>query len=188
MASNKMKITILNGNPKADNIKFDNYIDTLADMLKSSRHAAIVFKLRDMDIKHCIGCWSCWVETPGECIIADNSSAICREYINSDFVIFASPIIMGFTSALLKKAMERLLPLVHPYFEVVNGEIHHLSRYDRYPLMGLLIQKGRDTDEEDIKIISDIYMRSAINIKTSLRFTKLTDDSVEEVVNEINNI
>ena len=95
---------------------------------------------------------------------------------------------MGFTSALLKKAMERLLPLVHPYFEVVNGEIHHLSRYDRYPLIGLLIQKGRDADEEDIKIISDIYMRSAINIKTSLRFTKLTDDSVEEVVNEINNI
>ncbi len=183
-----MKITILNGNPQADNIKFDNYIDTLTDLLKSDRHTVTVFKLRDMDIKQCIGCWSCWVETPGDCIIPDNSGDICREYVNSDFVIFASPIIMGFISALLKKAMERLLPLVHPYFEVVNGEIHHLSRYDRYPLMGLLIQKGRDTDEEDIKIITDIYMRSAINIKTSLRFTKLTDDSMEEVVNEINNI
>ena len=83
-----MKITILNGNPKADNIKFDNYIDTLTDLLKSDRHTVTVFKLRDMDIKHCIGCWSCWVETPGECIIPDNSGDICREYINSDFVIF----------------------------------------------------------------------------------------------------
>jgi multimeric flavodoxin WrbA len=183
-----VKITILNGNPKIDNIRFDNYIDALTDMLKSYRHSVTAFKLREMDIKHCIGCWSCWVETPGECIIPDEAGGICREYINSDFVIFASPVIMGFTSALLKKAMERLLPLVHPYFEVVKGEIHHLSRYDKYPLIGLLIQKGRDTDEEDIKIISDIYMRSAVNIKTSLRFTKLTDDSVEEVVSAINNI
>jgi len=183
-----MKITILNGNPNAGNAKFDNYLKNLSDLLESSNHAVTAFQLREMDIRYCIGCFGCWVKTPGECIVTDGSRDICREYINSDFVLFASPIIMGFTSALLKKAHDKLIPLILPYFEIVHNEFHHSSRYEKYPLMGLLLEKGKDTDEEDIKIVSDIYRRDAINLKTSFCFTKLTDDSVEEVANEINRI
>lgn len=118
----------------------------------------------------------------------DGSRDICREYINSDFVMFASPVIMGFTSALLKKAHDKLIPLIHPYFEIVRNEVHHLPRYSKYPMMGLLLEKHKDTDEKDIKIISDIYRRDAINFKTSFCFAKLTSDPVEEVANEINSI
>ncbi len=183
-----MKITILNGNPNIDDIKFDDYLKNLSDLLESNNHTVTLLKLREMNLKYCTGCWGCWVKTPGECIVADDSRNICREYINSDFALFASPVIMGFTSALLKKAQEKLLPLIHPYFELVQNEVHHLSRYDKYPLMGLLLENGKDTDEEDIKIISDIYRRGAINFKTSFCFSRQTDDSVEEVANEINRI
>lgn len=183
-----MKITILNGNPNADNVKFDNCLKELSDLLESAEHTVTVFQLREMDIRYCIGCFDCWVKTPGRCIVADGSRDICREYINSDFVLFASPIIMGFTSALLKKAHDKLIPLVLPYFELVQNEVHHLSRYEKYPLIGLLLERGKGADEEDIKIISDIYMRDAINLKTSFCFTKLTVDPMEEVANKINSI
>ena len=183
-----MKITILNGNPNAANIKFDDYLKNVSDLLEANNHTVTTLKLREMNLKYCIGCWGCWVKTPGECIVADGSRDICRECINSDLVIFASPIMMGFTSALLKKAHDKLIPLILPYFEMVQNEFHHLSRYDKYPLIGLLLEKGQDTDEEDIKIVSDIYRRDAINLKTSFRFTKLTSDSVDEVANEINRI
>jgi len=183
-----MKITILNGNPNADNVKFDNYLKALSDLLETSKHTVTIFKLREIGIRYCTGCWDCWVRTPGECIVKDGSRDICREYINSDFVLFASPVIMGFTTALLKKAHEKLLPLIHPYFEIVQDEVHHLSRYDKYPVMGLLLEKGKDTDEEDVKIISDIYRRDAINFKTSFCFTKLTSEPVEEAANEISRI
>ena len=183
-----MEITILNGNPNADNVKFDNYLKELSELLESSKHAVTILKLREMDIRYCIGCFGCWVKTPGECIVADGSHDICREYINSDFVLFASPVIMGFTSALLKKAHDKLLPLLLPYSELVQNEVHHVSRYEKYPVMGLLLGKSKDTDEEDIKIVSDIYRRDAINLKTSFCFTKLISNPVEEVANEINGI
>ncbi len=183
-----MKITILNGNPNADNAKFDNYLKELCNLLKSSKHTVTILQLREMDIRYCIGSFDCWVKTPGECIVKDSSYDISREYINTDFVLFASPIIMGFTSALLKKAHDKLIPLLLPYFELVQNEVHHLARYDKYPLIGLLLEKDKDTDEEDIKIISDIYIRDAINFKTSFCFTKLIDDAIEEVTNEINSI
>jgi len=116
-----MKITILNGNPNAENVKFDNYLKELSDLLESSKHKVTILQLRDIDVRYCIGCWGCWLKTPGECIVADGSSDICREYINSDLVLFASPVIMGFTSALLKKAHEKILPLLLPYFELVQN-------------------------------------------------------------------
>jgi hypothetical protein len=183
-----MKITILNGNPNADNVKFDNYLKELSDLLDSNNHTATILKLREMDIKYCTGCFGCWVKTPGECVVPDDMRDVRREYIHSDFVLFASPVIMGFTSALLKKAHDKLIPLIHPYFELVQNEVHHLSRYDKYPLMGLLLEKGEDSDDEDIRIISDIYRRDAINLKTSFCFAKLTSDPVGEVANEINRI
>ena len=176
-----MKITILNGNPNAVNASFDSYLQQLMDELTSDDHAVTVFDLRDMDTSYCTGCFDCWVKTPGICRTADEGRDINRATINSDFVLWASPVIMGFYSALLKKVTDKFVGLVHPYAEFVNGEMHHLARYDSYPLAGLLLEKGADTDDEDIRIISDIHQRTALNFKTTSAFTKLTADPVEEV-------
>jgi multimeric flavodoxin WrbA len=181
-----MKITLLNGNPRADNTAFDDYLARLSADLVSTGHDVIDFELRDMDISYCIGCFNCWVKTPGMCATEDDGRDVCRAYINSDFVLWASPVIMGFYSALLKKVTDKFVCLVHPHGEFIEGEVHHLSRYDHYPLAGLLLEKGSSTDDEDIQIISDIHSRTVLNFKSSLTFTKLTLDPVEEVADAIN--
>ncbi len=183
-----MKITILNGN--SDNRKFDDYRNNLVKMLKLSDNSVAHFKLKEMEIRHCRGCFGCWLKTPGQCIYKDDSHAICREVINSDFVLFAAPLVMGFPSAVLKIAMDKLIPLLLPYIELVdNKECHHEKRYDKeYPLIGLLIEKGDDTDSEDIEIVSDIFVRFAIDFRTSSRFVMQTDIPVQEVSDEINRI
>ncbi len=183
-----MKITILNGNPNSDNVEFERYVRELSHLMKSRNHEVNVFNLREMNIRYCVGDFDCWVKTPGKCVVKDDSHDICRTYINSDLVLFASPVIMGFTSALLKKAHEKLIPLLHPYLEFVQNEVHHLSRYEKYPLIALLLEKWKDTDDEDIEIISDIYRRDAVNLKTSFSFTKLTSNPVEEIADAIDNI
>ena len=183
-----MKITVLNGNPYADNTAFDDYMKHLSEELVSDGHAVTSFELREMDIKYCIGCFGCWVKSPGECRSRDESREVCRAYINSDFVLWASPVIMGFYSALLKKVTDKFVCLVHPYGEFVNGEVHHLPRYDHYPMTGLLLEKGSETDDEDIQIVSDIHNRTALNFKSGSVFTKLTFEPVGEVVDAINRI
>jgi hypothetical protein len=183
-----MKVIILNGNPDTSNHAFDDYLKNLSEALTATNHDVTILTLRDMDIRYCVGCWGCWVKTPGECVALDESADVRRAYINSDFVLFTSPVIMGFTSALLKKAQEKLLPILLPYFEHVNDELRHVGRYSRYPAIGLLLEKSRTCDDEDIKIISDIYGRFAINVKTDCRFTKLTSDPVKEVADEINHL
>jgi len=109
-----MKVTILNGNPDHQNIAFDAYLDQLTKNLIADQHQVTRLNLRDMDIHYCIGCFGCWVKTPGECRSADESQVVCRAVISSDFTLWASPLHMGFPSASLKKVMDKSIPLIHP--------------------------------------------------------------------------
>jgi hypothetical protein len=52
----------------------------------------------------------------------------------------------------------------------------------------MLLEKGPDTDVDDLQIISDIHSRTMLNFKSELAFTKLTHDPVEEVVDAINRV
>ena len=183
-----MKTLILNGNPDANNNKFDEYIKTLTDLQISEGHEVKSMLLREMNILFCTGCWGCWVKNPGKCSFDDDSSIICKEYIHSDMVIFSSPVIMGFTSVVLKKANDKLIPLLLPYIEIVSGELHHKPRYKKYPKTALILEKGNNADDEDIKIVADIYKRNAVNLKTSLSFIHFIYEPPELIKDEINSL
>jgi hypothetical protein len=72
--------------------------------------------------------------------------------------------------------MDRLIVLLHPYIEIVNGECHHRKRYEKYPNLGLILEKEPDTDDEDIKLVKDIFDRLAINFHSKLVFVKMIDE------------
>lgn len=172
-----MKISILNGAPEQGNL--DTYLDKLTARLKKSGHDVTTLVVREMNLRPCTGCFKCWVKTPGHCILKDESDRLDRATINADFVLWASPLVMGFPSAIFKTAMDKHLPLIHPYMEVVQGEIHHVARYPRYPRLGLLLEKTPGSDEEDVHIVSAIFARTALNFKSRLEFAETTSTPVE---------
>ena len=178
-----MEITILNGNPR-EGSRFDAYLEELRGVLETSENQVKIFSLRDSQLHHCIGCFGCWVKTPGKCVHKDDGPELLTAIINADLVIFASPLIMGFTSALLKKAMDRSIPLIHPHFEIVSGEVHHRKRYSEYPALGVIIESEGSTD--DLELVKDVFSRFAINFKSGLNFCMTTEIGVEEAANEIN--
>ena len=180
-----MKITIVNGNGNPQDQGFDSYLSCLAETLTAKQHAVTMFTLRDLDIKFCTGCFGCWVKTPGECVFKDASHDVCRAVINDDFLLWAAPLCMGFPDATLKRMMDKSIPLIHPYFVVEQGEAHHRPRYERYPRLGLLLQTEADTDAEDLRIVGDIFSRTALNMKSRLEFALTTGESVDKVAHAI---
>jgi multimeric flavodoxin WrbA len=180
-----MKITILNGSPEQS--RFDRYLESLKQNLETNGHQVIQLDLRTLPLKYCIGCWGCWVKTPGQCVSRDASIEMDRAIINADFVLWAAPLRMGFPTELLKRAIDKHLPLIHPYMEVAYGEGHHLKRYKRYPRAGLLLEKEAATDERDLQIVRDIFCRTAINFKTRLEFSLTTDVPAQDVAERITN-
>lgn len=177
-----MNILIINGNPAADRKDFDDHLERVVARLGAAGHTVDSVRLRDLSIRPCTGCFACWVKTPGVCSIKDDAATVSRRYIAAQHVLLASPLIMGFPSALLKNAMDRNIPLVHPHLEEVGGEVHHKKRYDAYPVISFILSREPSTDDEDIAIVTDIFTREAINVRSSLGFVHFIDSPVEEVL------
>jgi len=100
-------------------------------------------------------------------------------------LLLASPLVMGFTTALLKFAADQMIPLIHPYLVVEGGEMHHRARYARYPRFGLLLGTGGDSDAEDVEIATALWARMARNMKSRLVLTAVADRPIEEIADEI---
>ena len=179
-----MRITILNGEPNPASA-FQEYLSVVVRRLAESGHSVTLFNLVELNLKGCSGCFSCWVKTPGECAKRDDSVQICRAAIAADLLLLASPLVMGFTTALLKSAADQMIQLIHPYFVMEGGEVHHRARYAHYPKFGLLLGADSDSDAEDIEITTAMWARMSRDMKSRMVFTAVADRSAQEVANEI---
>ena len=178
-----MKITILNGNPEPSS--FDFYLSRLETSLENKHHEVTLVNLREINLSYCIGCFGCWVKTPGVCSAHDESCVMRRAVIQSEFTLWAAPLRMGFPSALLKKSLDKTIPLIHPYMVVDQGEAHHRKRYESYPRLGLLLEREQGTDAADLEIVTDIFSRIALNFKSRLEFSMTSDAPPGEVIENI---
>ena len=179
-----MRVVIINGEPDAASA-FDGYVRAFSTRLTDRGNDVREIVLRDIDLHGCTGCFGCWLQTPGECVQKDDGADLCRAVIDSDLVVFAAPMVMGYPSALVKRSVERLIPLLHPYIEIEGGEMHHRKRYERYPQVGLLVSAGPDTDAEDLELTRFLWQRLARDFKSSLVLFAVADRSPKEVADEL---
>ena len=158
----------------------DGWVAGLAGALGARGVEVRRFVLRGMRIQQCRGCFECWTRTPGRCRIRDDAEDVARGVIASDVLVIASPIAMGFTTALARRALERLLPLIHPFFEVVDGELHHRPRYPRRPALAL-VHDGAGLDAEDEALLELLHRRVATSFRTRLALVASTRRTATEV-------
>jgi multimeric flavodoxin WrbA len=115
------------------------------------------------DLAFCMGCFGCWVKKPGECVINDMMARINRSFINSDVVIYLSPVIFGQFSANIKNALDRWLPNMLPFFETrPDGSTMHPPRYEAYPAL-VIIGYGDALSDEDVQLFIDITRKHRNN-------------------------
>ena len=71
---------------------------------------------------------------PGRCPVADASELVARGVIGSDLAVLFSPLAFGCWHSTLKKALDRMIGLLSPFFDG-SGLTRHKPRYRRYPAM-----------------------------------------------------
>ena len=156
---------ILNGMDSVNTTSM-NLIEAIKTELDERRIRCNVIDLKDYEIAHCRGCFDCWVKTPGECVIDDFGRDVAKMTIQSDLVFYLSPITFGGYSSTLKKALDRNICLVLPYFIKVKGEYHHKKRYSTYPrLIGIGTLENQDDRKKHL--FKTLIARNALNMHSS---------------------
>ncbi len=121
--------------------------------------------LRELQIADCSGCYTCWIATPGICRVDDAGRDLARKAALCELLVFLTPVTFGGYSSELKKAVDRLLPNILPFFEKVGGEIHHARRYTENPRL-LVVGMTTTRDDERDAIFRKLVERNATNLRS----------------------
>lgn len=156
-----MRVVVIDGTFKRESCKIGKLV---TDHLKGLGHRVDHLNISEMKIAYCVGCWSCWVKTPGRCIHEDDTQLLLKSIINSNLVIHLTGRSLGTITSLSKKTLDKSIPLVHPYIKVFHGECHHIQRYDTYPQHALIFI-DREGSKKHLALAARYLDRATANLK-----------------------
>jgi len=101
-------------------------------------------------VKPCVGCFGCWVKTPGACVIPDRGREFLRLLARADRFTIVSRCFYGGFSPDVKAVVDRFIGYVLPWFRIIGDEMHHVPRYEQrlalaWRLYGDITQMERET-------------------------------------------
>ncbi|MBR5228441.1 MAG: flavodoxin family protein [Firmicutes bacterium] len=133
--------------------------------------------------RYCIGCFGCWLKTPGRCIITDRFQQMGELIAQVDEVVIIAKETFGSYSSSVKNVLDRSISYVEPFFEIRNGEMHHKERYIK-PLMFSAVFYGADITEAEEETSRRLVQANAVNLNGTIGFVKFMEspDMVKEVL------
>lgn len=116
--------------------------------------------------RYCIGCFGCWLKTPGKCIIKDGFEDMGKLLSQVNEFILISKATFGSYSSAVKNVLDRSISYVLPFFEIRNGEMHHGERYQNVLTISALFY-GPMTENE-MQTAENLVKANAVNLNAAL--------------------
>lgn len=125
-----MKLLIVQGSPRGAHGNTEIMAQAFAEGAREAGGTVMdTVYLKEKNIKHCIGCFTCWTRTPGVCVHKDDMAELLLKVREADVLVLATPLYYYTVTGYMKDFMDRTLPLNQPFFEVHDNVCHHPPRY-----------------------------------------------------------
>jgi multimeric flavodoxin WrbA len=120
-----MNVVTILASPRAEG-NTDRILGWVEEALRKAKHAVARIHLNPLDVRDCAACLACAEEAdePG-CALRDDVLGVFEEILQSDAVVFASPLYMWGVSGPLKMLYDRTLCMVRGW-----GTAEHRSFLD----------------------------------------------------------
>lgn len=133
----EMKILAINGSPKGKRSNtwrltcaFLEGITIQEENGGAQAPEIETLNIGSLNIKPCLGCFSCWSKTPGECCIHDDMQGVIDKILWADVVVWSFPLYYFGLPGQLKTLIDRQLPMSLPFMCTETESGGHPSRYD----------------------------------------------------------
>lgn len=165
-----MKIAAINGSPKGREGNTAVMVDAFLKGAAEAGAETVNIFLAEKEISHCKGCFSCWLATPGQCVIKDDDMAeVLSSAEGADILVLATPLKYANISSMLKVFIERLLVFANPYIlKDAAGETRHPKKMPEaessmYRAGLVLIANGGLGQMGHFQVVSHWIRRLALN-------------------------
>jgi len=186
-----MKVLALNSSPRSSGqSKTELMLNHLVDGMRDAGADVEVVHLRKKKINNCLGCFVCWTKTPGQCVQKDDmTNEIFPKMLQSDLMVFATPLYFHSMNAMMSKFMERQLPAALPFFAQHEDKTFHPLRHkvpkavwlsvcglpENKEFNQLSAQLHNDYDQEGLELVAEIYRPAAETLTNTIFKDKAQD-------------
>jgi multimeric flavodoxin WrbA len=144
-----MKIAVLMGNPRKN-----GYTQYLADLFVKGLLAGgadvDIIDLTAVKINHCLGCYHCWLVTPGVCVHRDDMVSVMARFSTADCAVIVSPLNSYAVTSYVKSFMDRTFTFTKEGFsETPRGLLRNSVRHpDHWPksMAGIFVGAFRGSE------------------------------------------
>ena len=131
--------------------------DILSERMFSSLGSDFVVINANAKAAGCIGCFKCWLKTPGVCGFSDKLQDVGPLVLSSKELIIITEMLYGGLSVPVKKIIDRSIPGITPFFKKRFNKLHHLQRYKTQTNIKAIFYNTENITEEE-KIHSQNYI------------------------------
>ena len=162
-----MKILAINGSPKGKRSNTWRLTSAFLEGITAKEESVGVRPLEietlnigSLNIKPCLGCFSCWSKTPGECCIHDDMQGVIAKILWADVVVWSFPLYYFGLPGQLKTLIDRQLPMSLPFMNAETESGGHPSRYDMSGKLTVVISTcGFYTAKGNYDCVTSLYDR-----------------------------
>lgn len=126
-----MKVLAINGSPRGANGNTEVLLEQFLKGCDEAGSETETIYLKDKNIKHCTGCFTCWTKTPGKCIHKDDMEGLLDKLQQADIVVYATPLYVFTVTGIMKDFMDRKIPLAKRDIIKVGDKYVHPKRYEK---------------------------------------------------------
>ena len=121
-----MTVLAINGSPHRGKGNTALILDPFLEGLREAGAEVELLYTRDLDINPCLGCFGCWIKTPGRCVQEDDMAGLLPRLRQADVWVLATPLYFDGASGPLKNLMDRMTAFLRLAAEVRDGRSRHL--------------------------------------------------------------
>ncbi len=126
MAGNTIKVVAINGSPKLGGSNTALILTPFLEGLEEAGAEVEMNYVKDLHIHPCHGDLCCWLRTPGRCFQQDDMQMLLPKLQQADIWVIATPLYVDGLAGPLKNLIDRLIPLLQPFFTLRDGHCRHL--------------------------------------------------------------
>ncbi len=128
-----MKVLAFNSSPRMEKGNTALIVAPFLEGMKQSGAEVEVFYTRRLKINPCLGCFDCWLKTPGECAQKDDMRMLLPKMGECDVLVLATPLYVDGMSGPMKNLLDRMIPGAQPFIELRDGHCRHPGRGEYAP-------------------------------------------------------
>ncbi|HET6420784.1 MAG TPA: flavodoxin family protein [Geobacteraceae bacterium] len=123
-----MKVIAINASPKMEKGNTAAILMPFLEGIKDAGADIEIYYTHELRINSCQGDLACWFKTPGRCCQKDDMEMLLPKLAGAEFWVLATPVYVDGMPGPLKNLVDRILPIVLPFYELREGHCRHPLR------------------------------------------------------------